>query len=193
MIVDTVFPVPGIECTVRRNITGCGLECLLPVIGTGTPTPAHHHCREFLQAPCTAQHGRKAVSLRIPCFCIIQIQQQFYMKTVPLRKDMRTEYRSSARPCFRSQQYPNQASYYIFHPFHSFTLSFFNSFIPSFLAYPSPPPSVQSDAFICVTTIVRPMVTSRSNSCSVFSSRLTGSLRKKSCRSISFIILSSPR
>ena len=187
MIVDTVFPVSGIKCAVRRNITGCGLERLLPVIGTGTPTPAHHHCRKFLQASRTAQHGRKAVSLRISCFGIVQIQQQFYMKTVPLRKDMRTEYRSSARPCFRSQQYSNQASYYIFHLIHLLIFNF------QFLIYPSPPPSVQSDAFICVTTIVRPMVTSRSNSCSVFSSRLTGSLRKNSCRSISFIILSSPR
>ena len=130
MIVDTVFPVSGIKRAVRKNIAGCGLECLLPVIGTGTPTPAHHHCRKFLQASRTAQHGRKAVSLRIPCFCIVQIQQQFYMKTVPLRKDMRTEYRSSARPCFRRQQYPNQASYYIFHPLHllifNFQLSIFN-------------------------------------------------------------------
>ena len=60
--------------------------------------------------------------------------------------------------------------------------------------YPNPPPSVQSDPVICVTTIFVPsMLTSRSNSCSVFSSSPTASLRKNSWRSISFIIRSSPR
>ena len=67
------------------------MKRLLPLVGTGTATSAHYHSGQLLQTPCATKHGSEQISLRIPRFCITQIEQQFYVKTVSLRKDMRTE------------------------------------------------------------------------------------------------------
>ena len=47
------------------------------MVGTGTATSAHYHSGQLLQTPCATKHGSEQISLRIPRFCIAQIEQQF--------------------------------------------------------------------------------------------------------------------